>query len=190
MIFIKRSKRWDTKEHYPEYNKFSVNCCFFFFFLKLVKSPDDNHAFLPKRIFLDANVTRRETIKREKRNRVLDRSCTLSRADWVSYWQNGIEYGRRLSRARGYPSRRARKVHKSRLEWSGTSSYPSRYICSFNASRRANRKKTSLRDCQENVAHRVDFILDSYIQLIDSERESPFCSNSQESQEKNDSIPM
>lgn len=35
----------------------------------------------------------------------------------------------------------------------------------------------------KNVVHRVDFILDSYIQLIDSERESPF-SNSRESQEK------
>lgn len=38
--------------------------------------------------------------------------------------------------------------------------------------RRIEKKKTSLRDCEENVAYRVDFILDSFIQLIDSENEN------------------
>lgn len=51
--------------------------------------------------------------------------------------------------------------------------------------RRIEKKKTSLRDCEENVAYRVDFIL-GFIYSVDrfGERESLFCSNSRESQEK------
>lgn len=68
-----------------------------------------------------------------------------------------------------------RRVHVKRIKADQSeavrASYPPRYTCSFNASRRASNPERVCVIASENVALDIDFILDSLTQLIEPERE-------------------